>query len=385
MSIPLIGNVGFTEISSAGSLTTAASTKIGLPIQLFKLTSSISGQLTLTENSNHKKVIIDTNGNNIINSSGSPLNVDCPSGVPVELKGSGNVQSTVKTFTSAVTDTSNTGTTTIAEAGNSTLAVTTNHTFTEQVRDDNRNAGNGVSFGDGTTSVITPVTGGSTSLLVNESYYSSSITTDFGGVGLDNINRSDFGMSFSHAFLEDGTPISGAIVGPSGPSTFDGVSAQQPTTNTTHSHAGSTYRFMGWNAALVGVNNGNSGTFAINIFINSANGAAVVAIIGGRGAFNQIKNVDVFTTSTGRKFTFTNNTSHTITLSGSDPYTSTSVSASGTGVVNRDSTDGSFSITGTFPDTNDGGDPLSSLGLNETSSTTVNVDNHTGTNSVKAF
>ena len=48
MSIPLIGNVGFTEISSAGSLTTAASTKIGLPIQLFKLTSSISGQLTLT-------------------------------------------------------------------------------------------------------------------------------------------------------------------------------------------------------------------------------------------------------------------------------------------------------------------------------------------------
>ena len=93
----------------------------------------------------------------------------------------------------------------------------------------------------------------------------------------------------------------------------------------------------------------------------------------------------MFTTSTGRKFTFTNNTSHTITLSGSDPYSSTSVSASGTGVVNRDSTDGSFSITGTFPDTNDAGAPLSSLGLNETSSTTVNVDNHTGTNSVKAF
>jgi len=391
MSIPLIGNVGFTEISSAGSLTTAASTKIGLPIQLFKLTSSISGQLTLTENSNHKKVIIDTNGNNIINSSGSPLNVDCPSGVPVELKGSGNVQSTVKTFTSAVTDTSNTATTTIAEAGNSTLAVTTNHTFTEQVRDDNRSAGSGVSFGDGTTSVTSPVTGSSTSLMVNESYYSSSITTDFGGVGLDNINRSDFGMSFTHAFLEDGTPISGRISGPSSPggtggtSTFDGSTSKRPTTNTTHSHAGSTYRFMEWVGALVGVNNGNSGSFNIQMFIDSGTGKAVVAIIGGRGAFNQIKNVDVFTTSTGRKFTFTNNTSHSITLSGSDPYSSTSVSASGTGVVNRDSTDGSFSITGTFPDTNDAGAPLSSLGLNETSSTTVNVDNHTGTNSVKAF
>ena len=386
MSIPLIGNVGFTEISSAGSLTTAASTKIGLPIQLFKLTSSISGQLTLTENSNHKKVIIDTNGNNIINSSGSPLNVDCPSGVPVELKGSGNVQSTVKTFTSAVTDTSNTGTTTIAEAGNSTLAVTTNHTFTEQLIDDNRSAGGGASFGDGFTTVTSPKDG-SVSRMVNETYYSSTNATNFGGNDLDNIDRSDFGMSFTHAFLEDGTPISGRISGPSTPggtggtSTFDGSTSKRPSENAVYSG----YRYMKWNNALVGVNNGNSGNFDIEIFINSANGAAVVAIIGGRGAFNQIKNVDVFTTSTGRKFTFTNNTSHTITLSGSDPYSSTSVSASGTGVVNRDSTDGSFSITGTFPDTNDAGAPLSSLGLNETSSTTVNVDNHTGTNSVKAF
>lgn len=385
MSIPFIGNVGFTEISSAGSLTTAAGNKIGLPIQLFKLTDNITGQLTLTENSNHKKVIIDTNGNNITNSSGSPLNVDCPSGVPVELKGSGNVQSTLKTFTSAVADTTNTGTTTISTAGNSTLAVTTDHTFTEQILNTDRSAGNGVTFGDGTTSVTTPVTGSSTSLLVNETYFTTAFTTTFGGVGLDNVNRSDFAMSFTHAFLEDGTPISGAIVGPGGPSTFDGVSADAVDTNTTHSHAGGTYRFMRWNSALVGVNNGNSGTFAIEMFVDSSTGKAVVAIIGGRGAFNQIKNVDVFTTSTGRKFTFTNNTSHTITLSGSDPYTSTSVSASSTGVVNRDSTDGSFSITGTFPDTNDSGDPLSSVGLNETSSTTVNVDNHTGTNSVKAF
>ena len=386
MSIPLIGNVGFTEISSAGSLTTEAGSKIALPIQLFKLTDNISGQLTLTENSNHKKVIIDTNGNNIINGAGSPLNVDCPSGVPVELKGSGNVQSTVKTFTSAVTDTSNTGTTTIAEAGNSTLAVTTNHTFTEQLIDDNRNAGSGASFGDGFTTVTSPKDG-SVSRMVNETYYSSTNATNFGGNDLDNIDRSDFGMSFSHAFLEDGTPISGRISGPSTPggtggtSTFDGGTSKRPTENTVYG----SYRYMFWDNALVGVNNGNSGNFDIEIYINQNNGNAVVAIIGGRGAFNQIKNVDIFTTSTGRKFTFTNNTSHTITLSGSDPYTSTSVSASGTGVVNRDSTDGSFSITGTFPDTNDSGDPLSSLGLNETSSTTVNVDNHTGTNSVKAF
>ena len=113
MSIPLISNVGFTEINSAGSLTTAAGSKIALPIQLFKLTDNISGQLTLTENANHKKVIIDTNGKNLINDAGSPLNVACPSGVPVDLKGSGEVKSTVRTFTSEVTDTANNGTTTI--------------------------------------------------------------------------------------------------------------------------------------------------------------------------------------------------------------------------------------------------------------------------------
>ena len=387
MSVPLVSNVGFTEINAAGSLTTAAGSKIAMPIQLFKLTDNITGQLILTENANHKKVIIDTNGNNITNDAGSPLNVDCPSGVPVELKGSGNVQSTLKTFTSAVTDTTNTGTTTIATAGNSTLAVSTSHTFTEQLIDDNRNAGSGTAFGDGFDTVYSPKTGGNVSRMVSGTYYSTANATKFGGNDLDNIDRSDFGMSFSHAFLEDGTPISGRISGPATPggtggtSTFDGGTSKRPTENQVYG----SYRYMKWVNALVGVNNGNSGNFDIEIFINQTNGAAVVAIIGGRGAFNQIKNVDVFTTSTGRQFTFTNNTSHTITLSGDDPYPSTAVAAGGTGVVTRDSQDGSFDITGTFPDTNNSGDPLSSVGLNETSSTTVNVDNHTGTNSVKAF
>ena len=203
MSIPLIGNGGFTAISSAGSLTTDAGAKIALTVQLFKLTDNITGQLTLTENANHKKVIIDTNGNNITNDTGSPLNVDCPSGVPVELKGSGNVQSTVKTFTSAVTDTTNTGTTTIATAGDSTLAVTTNHTFTEQLLDTNRSAAGGPSFTDFNTTVRRPQASSNSARRANPSYYSTSFATTFGGVGLDNINRSDFGMSFTHAFPED--------------------------------------------------------------------------------------------------------------------------------------------------------------------------------------
>lgn len=382
MAIPLISNVGFTEVSSSGSLNTKAGDKTKLPVQFFKLSDNISGNLSLDNNSAHKKIILDTNGNNITNSSGSPLTTN--SSTTLELKGSGNVQSTLKTFTSSQSSTGNSGTTTISEADNSTVVVQTDtHTFDAALVDDNRSAGSGASFGDGNTTVTKPNTGSATGMLVNESYYSTSYATLFGGVGLDNINRSDFAMSFTHAFLEDGTPISGAIVGPSGPSTFDGVSADQPDTNTTHSHAGSTYRFMRWNSALVGVNNGNSGTFAIEMFVDSATGKAVVAIIGGRGAFNQIKNVDVVGPTAGRRFIFTNNLAISCVLSGSDPFNAT-VSAGATNTVNRNSTDGSFSLTGTISGSDGSSRPFALKDMNDGTGT-VNEDAYTGTKSVSAF
>ena len=384
MSIPLIANLGFTEVSSAGNLNDKAGTdKSKLPVQLFKLTDNISGNLTMTNDSAHKKIILDTNGNTIINSTGSPITNN--SSTSLELKGSGNVQSTLKTFTSSESSTSNTGTTTIATADNSTVAVSdSDHTFVGTFIDDNRSAGSGTSFGDGSTTVTKPNTGSTASMLVNETYYTTANTTNFGGVGLDNINRSDFGMSFSHAFLEDGTPISGAIVGPSGPSTFDGVSADQPDTNTTHSHAGGTYRFMRWNSALVGVNNGNAGTFAIEMFIDSATGKAVVAIIGGRGAFNQIKNVDVLGVTAGRRFIFTNNLAISCVLSGADPYDGVTVGAGSTATANRDSTDGSFSLTGTISGSDGSSQPYSVKPVNDGTGGLV-VSGHTGTRSASAF
>ena len=382
MAIPLISNVGFTEVSSSGSLNTKAGDKTKLPIQFFRLSDNISGNLSLDNNSAHKKIILDTNGNNITNSSGSPLTTN--SSTTLELKGSGNVQSTLKTFTSSQSSTSNSGTTTISEADNSTVVVQTDtHTFDTALVDDNRSAGSGVTFGDGNTTVTKPNTGGTSGMLVNETYYTTGYATLFGGVGLDNINRSDFAMSFTHAFLEDGTPISGAIVGPSGPSTFDGVSADQPDTNTTHSHAGSTYRFMRWNSALVGVNSGNSGTFAIEMFIDSATGKAVVAIIGGRGAFNQIKNVDVVGPTAGRRFIFTNNLAISCVLTGDDPFNAT-VSAGATNTVNRDSTDGSFSLTGTISGSDGSSRPFALKEINDGTGT-VNEDAYTGTKSVSAF
>ena len=384
MSIPLVSNLGFTEVSSSGTLNDkAGTTKSKLPVQFFKLTDNVSGNLTMTNDSAHKKIIIDTNGNTILNSSGSPITNN--SSTDVELIGSGNVQSTLKTFTSSNSDAGNTDTTIIATADNSTLEVTTDdHTFVGTFIDDNRSAGSGTSFGDGNTTVTKPNTGSTADMLVNETYYTTANTTNFGGVGLTNINRSDFAMSFTHAFLEDGTPISGAIVGPSGPSTFDGVSADQPDTNTTHSHAGGTYRFMRWDSALVGVNNGNAGTFAIEMFIDSATGKAVVAIIGGRGAFNQIKNVDVLGVTAGRRFIFTNNLAISCVLSGADPYDGVTVGAGATATANRDSTDGSFSITGTISGSDGSSQPYSVKPVNDGTGGLV-VSGHTGTRSASAF
>ncbi len=382
MAIPLISNVGFTEVSSSGSLNTKAGDKTKLPIQFFRLSDNISGNLSLDNNSAHKKIILDTNGNNITNSSGSPLTTN--SSTTLELKGSGNVQSTLKTFTSSQSSTSNSGTTTISEADNSTVVVQTDtHEFDTALVDDNRSAGGGASFGDGNTTIRRPQDSSNTTGLVNETYYTTGYATLFGGVGLTNINRSDFAMSFTHAFLEDGTPISGAIVGPSGPSTFDGVSASQPDTNTTHSHAGDTYRFMRWNSALVGVNNGNTGTFAIEMFIDSNTGKAVVRIVGGRGAFNQIKNVDVVGPTAGRRFIFTNNLAISCVLSGSDPFSAT-VSAGATNTVDRDSTDGSFSLTGTISGNDGSSRPFALKEINDGSGS-VNEDAYTGTKSVSAF
>ena len=382
MAIPLISNVGFTEVSSSGSLNTKAGDKTKLPIQFFRLSDNISGNLSLDNNSAHKKIILDTNGNNITNSSGSPLTTN--SSTTLELKGSGNVQSTLKTFTSSQSSTGNSGTTTISEADNSTVVVQTDtHEFDTALVDDNRSAGSGPSFGDGNTTIRRPQDSSNTTGLVHETYYTTGYATLFGGVGLTNINRSDFAMSFTHAFLEDGTPISGAIVGPSGPSTFDGVSASQPDTNTTHSHAGDTYRFMRWNSALVGVNNGNTGTFAIEMFIDSNTGKAVVRIVGGRGAFNQIKNVDVVGPTAGRRFIFTNNLAISCVLSGSDPFSAT-VSAGATNTVNRDSTDGSFSLTGTISGNDGSSRPFA---LKEINDGTGSIDEtaYTGTKSVSAF
>ncbi len=145
MTIPFMPNVGFTEVSSAGSLNDKAGTKTKLPIQFFKLTDNISGNLSLSDDSAHKKIILDTNGNNITNSSGSPLTTN--SSTTLELKGSGNVQCTLKTFTASESSTGHTGTTTFSNSDSSTLVVSTSTTDTTTTASLDRN------FVDGSSSL----------------------------------------------------------------------------------------------------------------------------------------------------------------------------------------------------------------------------------------
>ena len=57
--IPLISNIAITEVSSSGTLNTKAGNAVALPVQYFKLTGNISGNLLLSNNANHKKIILD--------------------------------------------------------------------------------------------------------------------------------------------------------------------------------------------------------------------------------------------------------------------------------------------------------------------------------------
>lgn len=97
MSIPLISNASFTEInqsvvdSNSGILNDIAGTiKSKLPIQIFRLTEAISGNLQMNNDSAHKKIILDTNGFNLINDTGSPITNN--SSAALDLRGGGNVQ-----------------------------------------------------------------------------------------------------------------------------------------------------------------------------------------------------------------------------------------------------------------------------------------------------
>jgi len=357
MAIPLISNVGFTEVSSSGSLNTKAGDKTKLPVQFFKLSDNISGNLSLDNNSAHKKIILDTNGNNITNSSGSPLTTN--SSTTLELKGSGNVQSTLKTFTSSESSTSNTGTTTISEADNSTVVVTS------VARDADISLTDGVSVTTGfggvfstSNTVLLPNTEKIT-LPANPGTNTGSLQSDArtageqmlavagGDANMTNLKDSNFSITFGNGVTKTGS---------------DAVT-------------------LGGGSVRFSASGGGQVTFTI---IGTIGSGAFMRPILDSGSVSSIRIPNNTVAGGGRTIAFTNNLAISCVLTGADPFDSVTVAAGATNTQTRSTTDGSFSLTGTISGSDGSSRPYALKDINDGTGT-VNEDAYTGTKSVSAF
>ena len=344
-------NVGFTEVSSAGSLNDKAGAKSKLPIQFFRLTDNISGNLSLSDDSAHKKIILDTNGNNITNSSGSPLTTN--SSTTLELKGSGNVQCTLKTFTASESSTSNTGTTTFSNSDSSTLVVAASTTDTTTTASLDRN------FVDGSTSF------GQNVPVAYVTWSDSDVPAAF-----QNANSSlNGGGNFTSGTLFLGSTSTSTSSAPSGNtlslprscgSSTSLVNAGVPHVHSTpvfyqNCASGNPFQWIYWRQGETGV----SGSVRLWIRLPS--------------------------TQNNRVLTFTNNLTISCVLSGADPYDGVTVSAGATAVVTRsDSTDGSFNVTGTISGTNGSSQPFALAEVNSGTGS-INTSAYTGTLSASAL
>lgn len=376
MSVPLISSVGFTAVNSAGTLNEKAGTsKSKLPIQVFRLTDNINGNLTMTDDSAHKKIILDTNGFNIINPAGSPITNN--SSTTINLKGSGEVKSTLLTFTSAVTNTNNTGTTTISEADNSTVVVAA------ASRAADISLSGGVSVASGSNGFRGPFSTSHNVYLPNselidhppnntsnDGTMSSAAITAEGqmetllGSDLSNIN-SDFSITLQASGISSQT-ITGDNASPSG------TSLKRFAIGTVTSIYGD---------HTVGIDFVVRGT-GVRMQTTADMGAA-----GSHGANPTVTNIKVpnATVATGaRTIAFTNNLAISVVLSGADPFDNVTVAAGATNTQTVLTTDGSFNIIGTISGSDGSSRPYALKDINDGSGS-VDETEYTGTKSVSAF
>ena len=354
MAIPFVSGLGFTEVNSSGNLNDkAGTTKSKLPIQFFRLTDNITGNLTMTNDSAHKKIILDTNGNNITNSSGSPITNNSSS--TLELKGSGNIQSTVKTFTSSVSTTSNTGTTTISEADNSTVVVTS------VSRDADISLTDGVSVSTGFAGVFStsetillpnselvdlPPNPGSNNGTLQSSARAAAVqmlTLAGGNSSMANLKDSDFRIIFGNGVTKTGSDAS---------------------------HVGNTITFS------------TTGHQVDFVFISSGGDFVRPELKSGSVSSIRIPNNTV--SGGGRTIAFTNNLAISCVLTGADPFDSVTVAAGATNTQTIATTDGSFNVTGTISGNDGSSRPFALKDINDGTGS-VNEDSYTGTKSVSAF
>ena len=407
MSVPLISNVGFTEVNSSGVLNDkAGKAKSKLPVQIFKLTDNISGNLQMNADSAHKKIILDTTGNNITNSSGSPLTTN--SSTTLELKGSGNVQSTLKTFT-----TSGSSNTTISEADNSTVAITDQDFYSEI----SQSGGYQPSFGTGAPN--------SSSIFVIADNQTGG-PSNFGSAWRLRV-PSGVTWKIGSEEISGGTTLTAAqnnaAIGAS--SSFNKITSFSATVNDNPNIGDNTTSFpaSGWTSGF----NGDSNIYLIRsaslgvisgqqtdnyLVYNVTNGrwegykstrsynvddnnqvvlgtpsySLGYADSGRRGNTPppQLITLNINVEQTGKRFTFTNNLSISCVLSGNDPYNGVTVSAGSTAVSDRNSSDTSFIITGTISGSDGSSRPFALKDINDGSGS-VDETAYTGTKSVSAF
>jgi len=351
MSIPLISGLGFTAVDSAGTLNDkAGASKSKLPIQFFKLTENISGNLTLNNDSNHKKIIIDTNGKTLINSSGSPLTTN--SSITLELKGSGNIQSTLKASNSADDNTGHTGSTTFSTLDNSALVVSnvgTNTTVEKYI-----DTAGSFSYNGGTIDASGTITVGASTPNA-ATIFGSGSSTVYG------INTTDGTTAAQY--------IGDTAVGGSSPvgNGYQLYIAQIPP-NTVSQLRMDEYANQGYSGS-VGGHNRYSGT--TNHRLNYAGTR--------RLWWRYVRS------GNNRTFVFTNNLDISCVLSGSDPFNGVTVNAGTTATATlTNSTDGSFNVTATISGNNGSSQPFALANVNDGSGN-INNDSYSGTLSVRAF
>ena len=381
MSIPLVSNVGFTEVtqslvdSNSGVLNTIAGSKINLPIQYFKLGENISGNLTLNNVANNKKIILDTDGKTLLNPSGSPLTQN--SSVAMELKGSGNIQSTKKTSTGTQASTSYSGTTTLSDSNSSTVVVgddgfviTFNENYTlgnEPYRDKH-----GIRTPDNIPS--------------GESW--TGLTGTY-GANISGLTAN--GFTFNNA----GNLMTG-VAGSIGNFQFYRM------TDARRSRHDNDYKVYVWCSTgmfkkEVANNVTNSSTDSPDYIIGPHTNPYTGQYYSPQGSRDSGNDHNAYSnyqamgrlesvTVNARTLTFTNNLTISCVLSGADPFDGVTVNAGATAQKILYSTDGSFNITMTISGNNDSGLPLALADVNNgTGSLDTSTQGYTGTFSAKAF
>jgi len=361
--IPLFPNIGFVEIDSTGTINDAmGSAKSQLPIQFFRLTENISGNLTIADDASHKKIILDTNGKTITNSSGAPITNN--SSTTVEIKGSGNIQSTLKTFTLAVTSNSNTGTSTFSNSDSSTVVVSAE----DRTADISASGGVGVELGFGGS-----FSTASTVVIPQSELLTANVANPGGNSG-----------DLSGSAVAAGNQLKAIVGGSSMPNLRDSnFSVNIGGTVFTGSDASENSVSRGGNGYEVTFGNQSAG---IKFEHRTAHNGTVICIRLRGGT----PNISAFTVPNNvvdggnRLFTYTNNLATSVILSGDDPFDDITVSAGATATFTRTDTDGSFNITGTVSGNDSDSQPFVLTPVNNGSGD-ISTTAYTGTLSASAL